>query len=59
VVKNYANAKMRKIDEWSRRNDIQFNDKKSKVMLVTRRKRREDKDITIYLHSNPWIKSRR
>jgi hypothetical protein len=50
AVENYANAEMSKIDEWSRRNKIKFNDKKSKVMLVTRRKRREYKNITIYLH---------
>jgi hypothetical protein len=43
---------MSKIDKWSRRNKIQFKHKKSKVMLVTR-KRREDKDITIYLHFQP------
>jgi len=40
-----------KIEGWSRRNKIKFNDKKSKVMLVTRRKRKENKDITLYLHS--------
>jgi len=50
---NYANVEMSKINEWSRRNKIKIHDKKSKAMLVTRRKRREDKDITIYLHFNP------
>jgi hypothetical protein len=49
-VENYAKAEMSKIDEWSRRNKIKFKNKKSKVMLGTRRKKREDKDITIYLH---------
>jgi hypothetical protein len=29
AVENYANAEMSKIDEWSRRNKIKFNDKKS------------------------------
>jgi hypothetical protein len=29
------------------------NTKKSKVMLVTRRKRREDKKIILYMHSSP------
>ena len=37
----------------SRRNKVRFNEKKSKVMLVTRRKRREDKKIILYLHSSP------
>jgi hypothetical protein len=53
AVENYANVELSKIDEWSKRNKIKFNGKKSKVMLVTRRKRREDKDITIYLHFKP------
>ena len=53
AVQNYPNVEMSKINEWSRRNKIKFNDKKSKAMLVTNRKRREDKDITIYLHFKP------
>jgi len=44
---------MSKINKCSRRNKIKFNDKKSKAMLVPRRKRREDKDIKIYLHFIP------
>jgi len=40
AVENYANAEMSKIDDWARRNKIKFNDK-SKVMLVTRRKRKQ------------------
>ena len=52
AVENYANAEMSKIDEWARRNKIKFNEK-SKVMLVTRRKRRENKQIKIYLHFQP------
>ena len=53
TVENYANVELSKIDGWSRRNKIKFNDKKSKVMLVTWRKRREDKNITLYLHFKP------
>jgi hypothetical protein len=59
AVENYANAEMSKTDEWSRRNKIKFNDKKCKVMLVTRRKRRENKNITIYLHFQPLEQARR
>jgi len=43
AVENYANVEMSKMNEWSRRNKIKFSDKKSKAILVTRRKRREDK----------------
>ena len=53
AVENYANVELGKIDGWSRRNKIKFNDKKSKVMLATRRKRRKDKRITLYLHYKP------
>ena len=53
AVENYANVELSKIAGWSRRNKTKFNDKKSKVMIVTRRKRREDKTITLYLHSKP------
>ena len=53
AVENYANVELSKIEGWSRRNKIKFNDKKSKVMLVTRRKQKEDKNITLYLHSKP------
>ena len=52
AVEHYAKVEMSNCNEWSRRNKIKFKDKKSKAMLVTGRKRREDKDITIYLQSN-------
>jgi len=42
-VENFAYLELSKIERWSRKNKIRFNEKKSKVMLVTRRKRREDK----------------
>jgi hypothetical protein len=50
-MENYANAEMSKLGQWSRRNKIKFKDKKSKVIMVTRRK--EGKNITIYLHFLP------
>jgi hypothetical protein len=39
-VENFANLELTKIERWARRNKIRFNEKKSKAMLVTRRKRR-------------------
>jgi hypothetical protein len=53
ATENYANVDLSKIEGWSRRNKMKFKDKKSKVMLVTRRKRKEDKAIALYLHSKP------
>jgi hypothetical protein len=51
VVENYSNGEMRKITAWATRNKIRFNDEKSKVMLVTRRKRKEPRVIKVYLNN--------
>ena len=59
AVENYANAEMSKIDEWARRNKIKFKENKSKVMVVTRRERRENKQIKFIYTSNPWSKLHR
>jgi hypothetical protein len=40
AVENYSNGEMSKIIAWAKRNKIRFNDEKSKVMLVSRRKRK-------------------
>ena len=42
---NFANLELSKIERWSGRNKVRFNEKKTKVMLVTRRKRGEDKQL--------------
>jgi len=39
-AENYTNLEMRKIQEWAINNKIMFNETKSKVMLMTHRKRR-------------------
>jgi hypothetical protein len=44
---------MSKITAWSKKNKIGFNEEKSKVMLISRRKRKEVKDINIYLNNKP------
>ena len=46
-MENFANLELSKIERWSRRNKVTFNEKKSKAMLVTRRKRRGQKNYTI------------
>ena len=53
AVENYVNVELRKINVWSKNNKTRFNDKKSKVMLVSRRKRKENKNITVYLNNKP------
>jgi len=38
-AENYTNLELRKIEEWAQSNKMKFNENKSKVMLMTRRKR--------------------
>jgi hypothetical protein len=46
-AENYANIEIRKITNWARENKITFNEQKSKVMVISRKKRRENKNVTI------------
>jgi len=39
--------------KWAKDNKITFNEQKSKAMVVTRKKRRENKDVSIYLNNKP------
>jgi hypothetical protein len=38
-AENFANIEIRKITKWAEDNKIKFNEQKSKVMLITRRKK--------------------
>jgi ATP-dependent Clp protease adapter protein ClpS len=53
AVENYVNVELSKIDGWSKNNKTKSNDKKSKVMLISRRKGKENKNITVYLNQKP------
>ena len=53
AVENCVNVELNKINAWAKNNKTGFNDKKSKVMLVSRRKRKENKYITFYLNNKP------
>ena len=53
AAEKYTNVELSKIKGWAKNNKIKFNDTKSKVMLVSRRKRKEDKNITVYLNNKP------
>ena len=50
-VENFTNMEMNKITKWSKENKLNFNYQKSKVMLISRR-RKERKAIDIYLNNN-------
>lgn len=52
-AENFANIEISKITKWAEDNKITFNEQKSKVMVVTRRKRREKTDVSIYLTIDP------
>jgi len=52
AVQNYAYVGLSKITLLSK-NKIIFNEEKSKAMLVSRRKRREQREIKVYLSNKP------
>jgi hypothetical protein len=49
-AENIANIEMGKIAIWTE-NKIKFNEEKSKVMLMTRRKRKEQKEALVYINN--------
>jgi len=51
-AENYMNLEMRKILEWAQNNRLKFNENKSKVMLMSRRRRTERKETEIYVNGN-------
>jgi len=42
---------LRKISDWAQKNKLTFNENKSKVTLMSRRKRKEKKEVEIYLNN--------
>jgi hypothetical protein len=50
-AENFSNCELSKITAWSKSNKITFNEGKSKVMLISRRKQKETKEIAVYLTS--------
>jgi len=52
-LKNKANIELKKISTWAKAKKFRFNDKKSQIMLMTRRKRKERDDLDLYLNNKP------
>ena len=50
-AENFANIEMIKLNAWSKRSKVGFNEAKSKTMLISRRKRKDAKEIKIYLNN--------
>jgi hypothetical protein len=54
-VENFTNMEVSKITKWSKENKLNFNDQKSKVIMISRR-RKERKAIDIYLNNTHFEK---
>ena len=50
-VDNYSKGELKKITDWAKINKITFNEEKSKIMLVSRRRRKETGTINVYLNN--------
>jgi predicted PilT family ATPase len=53
AAENISNIEMSKITALAKNNKIKFNDEKSKFVIVSRRKRKENKEINIYINNKP------
>jgi len=50
-IDSNANLESTKMSNWARKNKFRFNEKKSKTMLMTRRKRKERGEVEVYLNN--------
>jgi len=48
-TENYSNQDLKKIERWAIDNKIEFNDKNSTVLFITR-KRNDNREVNIYLN---------
>ena len=49
-AENFANVELQKISNWSKNNKIKYNEQKSKVLLITKRRRKIDTRLNIFLN---------
>jgi len=50
-IDNIANLELTKISKWARENKFRFNERNSKTMLMSRRKRKERGEVEVYLNN--------
>jgi hypothetical protein len=50
-VENYANIETQKVAKWARNNKMIFNDQKSKVIIITKKKPKNRRDTNIFLNN--------
>ena len=54
-AENIANIEINKIETWAKNNKIEFNENKSKLLVITRRRPRNYRDIRIYLNNKQLL----
>jgi hypothetical protein len=50
-AENYANQDLQKTESWARVNKMQFNENKSKVLLMTTKTSEDNRTLNIYLNN--------
>jgi len=50
-AENFMNLALTKVQKWAQNNRLVFNEDKSKAMIMTRRKRKEKKEIAVYINN--------
>ena len=51
-AQNITNIEMNKVLTWAKNNILNFNEQNSKFMVISRRKRKENKKISVYVKKN-------
>jgi hypothetical protein len=50
-AENFTNLEMRKFTTWAKSYNINFNEEKSKTVLISERKQKEGKEINVFLNN--------
>jgi hypothetical protein len=50
-AENITNIEMNKVLTWAKNNKLNFNEQKSKVMVISQRERKENKEISVYMNN--------
>jgi len=50
-AENITNIEMHKVLTWAKNNKLKFNEQKSKVMVIPRRKGKENNEISVYMNN--------
>ena len=51
AVENYTNIETQKVAKWARDKKMRFNEQKSKVMIITKKRPKNRRDIKIFLNN--------